>query len=234
MIEDVLFEKLEFPASANFSMDLIPASSSSLRSSSGKGVISQSGVLAAHRFSTSNQPLTAAQVKHVRSLQNRAKKRCILFQSPFINKATALPTGNRFGSFTGGALIRPRGAILWQVVQYFSTSSLDKIGFRPVVYAENIKLTNDAPVSYDFITKASSLPVEVAGLGDTEIEFASFDFWLPCRISQFEAVPLRERKLSLSNSDVEYTASITLEEDPTISLPVLFSWVTAETVGGVN
>lgn len=231
MIEDLLFSKLEFPASANFSMDLLPASSSDLRSSSGRGGISQKGVMAAHRFSAGNQPLTASQVREIRNLQNEAKKRCILFQNPFSHQAFAQPLANRFGSFTGGALVRPQGAIHWQIVQYFATSALDKIAFRPVVYAENIQLADNTPVTYDFITKESSLTREDVNLNTTEVAFASFDFWLACKIVQFEALPLRERKLSLNcDNEIEFTASITLEEDPKVSLPVFYSWASAEEI----
>lgn len=230
MIEDLLFEKLEFPAVASLNMTLLPASSSMLRSSSGRGAITQSGVIASHRFSASNQPLKAAEFRAIKDLKSRAKKRCVLFRNPYSPSVTASPTANRFGSLTGGALILPRGAIKWQVVRYFTTTTLDKLSFYPVAYAENIILGDNTPVTYDFVTKDSSLGIEPVSMPGSTMLFASFDYWLPCKITQLESVGYRERKLSLSDEDVEYSTSITIEEDPTVTRNIFYSWLNAEEV----
>ena len=232
MIEDILFEKLSFPPAASIQMELLPAEHSTLRSSSGRGSVSQAGVLVSHRFSISNQPLKAAEVRELKRIKNSAKKRCVLFRNPFMPSASAAPMANKYGSYSGGALIRPKGAIKWQVVRYFATATQDMLSYHPIAYAENIKLADNTPVTYDFVTKDCSLGREPASREDgTSIVFASFDYWLPCKITQFNVVPYRERRLSLSDDDVEYSASIVLEEDPKVSLPLLYSWPSAEEVG---
>ncbi len=232
MIEDILFEKLEFPATSNFNMQLIPPSSSYLRASSGRGALSVGGLLPRHSFSSSDQPLTGTQVRAISELQNRSRGRCVLFQNPFAYTVSDFrPQLNKYGSFNGGCFIRPSGGVRWQPALYYGTSSLDKIALRPVVWAENIITEDDGPITYDFVTKqGTSLPEEDRTVGTSQIKFATFDYWIAVRIVQFEKTPIRERTLNTTcgSEAPEYKVSINLEEDPTVSLPVFFSWPTSE------
>lgn len=235
MIEDLLFKKLEFPAAADFGMKLLPPESASLRASSGRGLLTQKGTMARHEFSISDQPLTAAEVRHISELYNESKGRCVLFKNPYMHRVELEPTANKFGSFTGGCFIRPQGATFWQPAQYFTNTNLDKVAFRPVVYAENITLeTQTITPVYDFLTKQGNSEFSLEGVNTSAsvVEFAAFDYWLAVRITQFERVPLRERRLNTTcdSDSPEYLVSLVLEEDPSVSLPVFFSWASDEQI----
>jgi hypothetical protein len=232
LINDILFEKFAFPIGAGWDTKLVPSSSSWLRTSEAKAALAQGGNQAKHTFTTSNQPLTAAEATYLRALENSANGRPVLVQNPFHYSVTYAGTVNQFGSLSGGCIVRPRGSILWQPCLYFTTLSLEKLILRPVAYAENIRINGSTPITFDFITKSSgSLPLPSITNTNSEVELASFDYWLAAKITQLEISPIRnERTLNLSSSEQDYMATITLEEDVERTLPVIFSWTSLETV----
>jgi hypothetical protein len=238
MINDILFEKFQFPVGVGWDTKLTPPSSNWLRTSEAKAALAQGGNIAKHVFTTSNQPLSASDVTYLRDLENRANGRPVLVQNPFHNSVTHCGTVNEFGSLSGGCIVRPRGSILWQPCLFFTTLSLEKLILRPVAYAENILVNGTTALNFDFVTKSSnSLAVPTITNTDSEVELASFDFWLAMKITQLEINPIRnERTLNLSSTEQDYVATITLEEDVERTLPVIFSWASLEnvkkTVGG--
>jgi hypothetical protein len=232
VINDILFEKFAFPIGEGWSTKLVPPSSSWLRTSEAKAALAQGGNQAKHTFTTSNQPLTSSEAAYLRDLENRANGRPVLVQNPFHYSITHSGTVNQYGSLSGGCIVRPRGSILWQPCLFFTTLSLEKLILRPVAYAENIRVNGTAPINFDFITKSSNnLPIPTITNTASEVELASFDFWLAAKITQLDIAPVRnERPLNLNAGDTDYLATITLEEDVERTLPTIFSWPSLENV----
>lgn len=225
MIQDIYFEKFPVDLGAQWQMTLVPPTHAKIKTSEAKVAISLSGLQAVHRFSTSSQPLSASQVSKIREIQREAKNRPFLFKNPFHNSVTYPPTITDFGTMVTGAFVLPAQSIFWQPVIVFASQSLASIALKPVVYVENAFASGSGVVTWDAVTKESNLGPISAQASSTTMQFASFDYYIPVRITQFEVDPIKNtRGLNMSCDPTEFTAAITLEEDTRCGLPIIHSW----------